>query len=302
MTTRSAGTMNGTDTVSTQAGPTILRHRLGTELRRLRETRALRLEDVAAWLGVAPSTMSRIETGKAPARTSYIYLMLDFYGVEDADQRRHLVDLAREGQRKGWWADHDDLLPRGTGEYLGLESAATEIRTLAIRTIPSLLQTADYAAAVIQATSPDLGDGQLDALVTLTLRRQSFSHGQRSLHAIIDESALLRAFGSPAVMAAQLDHLAHAIADPVTTVQILRLTGPQQIIVPGFTILGFPEPADTDVACRNEHNDQLTLDNGSHSVNRLREIFERLTHHAASADRSADLIRKLHRQHGKATD
>src|SRR5580693_8015183 len=87
---------------SVLAGPTIRRRRLGTDLRRLREARSLKLEEVAVHLGVAPSTLSRIETGKAPTRTSYLAVMLDLYGVTDASQRALLADLAREGQRRGW--------------------------------------------------------------------------------------------------------------------------------------------------------------------------------------------------------
>src|ERR1700722_20955783 len=97
--------------VSTHDGPGIRRQRLGTQLRDLRQRRSLRLEDVAACLGVAPSTLSRIECGKAPTRTSYLTVMLDLYGIDDPQQRKHLTDLAREGQRKGWWTAPGNLLP-----------------------------------------------------------------------------------------------------------------------------------------------------------------------------------------------
>jgi transcriptional regulator with XRE-family HTH domain len=109
----------------TEGGPAMLRRRLGAELRRLREARSLRLEDVAVALGLVPSALSRIETGKAPVRTSYVYLMLDIYGIDDPEHRCALVDIAREGQRKSWWARHADILPPGAVEYLGLEAAAT---------------------------------------------------------------------------------------------------------------------------------------------------------------------------------
>src|SRR5580658_46456 len=89
------------------------RHRLGGYLRSLRHARSLRLEEVAAELGIAPSTLSRIETGQAPARTSYVSIMLDLYAVDDPDRRRFLADLAREGQRKGWRTIYQDLLPTG---------------------------------------------------------------------------------------------------------------------------------------------------------------------------------------------
>jgi transcriptional regulator with XRE-family HTH domain len=80
------------------AGPTIRRHLLGIELRRLRLARSLRLEDTAARIGVDASTVSRIESGKAPARTSFVHLMLDLYQVDDPSVRSLLTDLAREGQ------------------------------------------------------------------------------------------------------------------------------------------------------------------------------------------------------------
>jgi transcriptional regulator with XRE-family HTH domain len=128
-------------------GPTMRRRRLGTELRRLRENGGYRLEDVAAKLDVAPSTLSRIETGKAPARTSYVHTMLDFYGVGDREEREYLVDLAREGQRKGWWAGYDDLLPQGMDSYLGLEGDARKICTFTVQTVPGLLQTRGFGRA-----------------------------------------------------------------------------------------------------------------------------------------------------------
>jgi transcriptional regulator with XRE-family HTH domain len=96
-------------------GPTVRRRRLGTELRRLREANSIKLEEVAEQLGVAPSTLSRIETGKAPTRSAYLSEMLKLYGVEDPGQRQVLIDMAREGHRKGWWAAYEDLLPTGFG-------------------------------------------------------------------------------------------------------------------------------------------------------------------------------------------
>jgi transcriptional regulator with XRE-family HTH domain len=271
-------------------GPTIRRRRLGAELRRLRESRGLRLEDVAVKLGVAPSTLSRIETGKAPARTSYVHTMLGMYGIDDPEQQRHLIDLAREGQRKGWWAGYDDLLPPGAGDYLGLEADARKICTFAVQAIPGLLQTAGYAAAVIRAARPGLSTEQYDRLVTVTMRRQEFCSGRREVHAVIDESALLRAFGSAEVMAAQLGHL--AAAGPLITIQVLRLTSPQ-ILSAGFTILSFTDQADSDIGCGSENGDQVNVTADSDNITRLRSTFTQLTQHADTPASSAELIGKL---------
>ncbi len=278
-------------------GPTIRRYRLGAELRRLREAGGFRLEDVAARLDVAPSTLSRIETGKAPARTSYVLAILDFFGVDDPDERRYLADLAREGQRKGWWAEYDDLLPPGTGAYLGLESAAEAVCTFAVQTIPSLLQTRDYAAAVIRAARA-LSDKQVDALATATMRRRQLPSGKRELHAILDESALLTQFGSAGVMAEQLDYLSRAAEDPVITIQVLRLATPRQILSPGFTIMRFSDQADKDVCCRTDDNDHITITDDNRTVTSLRNTFARLAAHAESADSSTRLISELAERYG----
>src|ERR1700733_663826 len=81
-------------------GPTVRRRRLGAELRRLREAHSLKLEEVAEQLGLAPSTLSRIETGKAPTKSAYLTAMLGMYGVDDPGARKVLVDMAREGHRR----------------------------------------------------------------------------------------------------------------------------------------------------------------------------------------------------------
>jgi transcriptional regulator with XRE-family HTH domain len=103
-------------------GPTVRRRRLGAELRRLREAHSLKLEEVAEKLGLAPSTLSRIETGKAPTKTAYLAAMLEMYNVEDPGIRKVLVDMAREGHRKGWRSIYDDVLPSGFDIYVRTDS------------------------------------------------------------------------------------------------------------------------------------------------------------------------------------
>lgn len=103
-------------------GPTVRRRRLGAELRALRENNGYKLEEVADRLGIAPSTLSRIETGKAPTKTAYLTAMFSFYGVDDPAARKVLLEMAREGHRKGWWSVYDDVLPSGMGMYVGLEA------------------------------------------------------------------------------------------------------------------------------------------------------------------------------------
>ncbi|HXP19569.1 MAG TPA: helix-turn-helix transcriptional regulator [Streptosporangiaceae bacterium] len=277
-------------------GPTIRRRRLGTDLRRLREARSLKLEYVASRLGVAPSTLSRIETGKAPTRTSYLTVMLELYGVEDPVQRQLMMELAREGQRKGWWADTDELLPAGFGRYLGLEAEASAVRSFRAQVIHGLLQTEDYARAVIAASRLGLAPEQVDRLVAVQLRRQDvLSRGDPiRLWLVLDESALLRSMGPPEVMNRQLGRLLEASQRPEATVQVLRLSGGSHPVLSGsFSVLSFAEPADPDVVCAEGIRGQLQLDERGTEVRAMGQVFDALSDAALGPADSADLIRDL---------
>ncbi len=274
-------------------GPTIRRRRLGNDLRRLREQRSLRLEEVASQLGVAPSTLSRIETGKAPTRTSYLALMLDLYGVHDADQRRALMDLAREGQRKGWWVGSDDLLPAGTGTYLGLEAEASDLRAFQSQVIHGLVRTAEYARAVIEARRPELEPAAVQRLVQVAARRQDVLLGGDPIRLtlILDESVLQRAVGPPPLMRAQLEYLIDAGSQPHVTIQVLRLgCEHRQLPASSFGILSFAEPDDADVVCATGIRGQVLLEQRASEVAAVAAMFGALREVALPPQESAQLI------------
>ncbi len=274
-------------------GPTIRRRRLGSDLRRLREQRSLRLEEVASQLGVAPSTLSRIETGKAPTRTSYLALMLDLYGVLDADQRRAFMDLAREGQRKGWWVGSDDLLPAGTGTYLGLEAEASVLRAFQPQVIHGLVRTDDYVRAVIAARRPDLGPPQVERLVQVAVRRQDVLRGVEpiGLTLIVDESVLLRAVAPPSVMRSQLEYLIEVGSQPHVNIHVLPL-GCEHRPLPAssFGILSFAEPDDADVVCATGIRGQILLEQRASEVRAVAAMFDALRDAALPPEDSARRI------------
>lgn len=277
-------------------GPTIRRRRLGAVLRRLRESRSLKLEYVAGRLGVAPSTLSRIETGKAPTRTSYLAIMLDLYGVDDPGQRMAYLEMAREGQRRGWWADAEDLLSAGFGTYLGLEAESAELRVFGATVVPGLLRTPDYARAVIGAARADLTPAQIDRLVAVQMRRQEVLRGADGarLRLVLDESVLLRVLGSAQVMRQQLERLAGAGAEPAVTVQVLRLSGghrPAPSV--SFGILSFTEPGDADVVCAEGIRGQVLLEEREGDVRAMHDVFDALSGAAMTPDDSAVLIGEL---------
>jgi transcriptional regulator with XRE-family HTH domain len=284
-------------------GPFFLRRRLGRELRQLREARSLRLEDIATLLGVAPSTMSRIETGKAPTRTSYLTILLDLYGIGDADQRRRLMDMAREGQRKSWWSDYEDLITAETGRYLGLEAAAELVRSWSVLAVPGLLQTADYAEAVVRASRVDLAPSQAHRLAAIPLGRQTQARSSgRRLNLIIDEGALLRPVAPPDVMADQMRNLVIATAGPSVTVQVVELTATHPVLSAPFALLSFSDPDDLGVACCPGIGGQLLVTQHAEQVSTLDATFVALSQAALSPADSTDLIRHLSDETRDAND
>lgn len=283
-----------------EVGPTIRRRRLGADLRSLREAASLKLEEVAGHLGVAPSTLSRIETGKAPTRTSYLAVMLDLYGVDDVGRRRQLMDLAREGQRRGWWAEAEDLLPAGSGRYLGLEAEAAQVLAFEAQLVHGLARTPGYARAVIRAGRFGLTEAQVGRLVSVQSRRQEAMRARGGrLHLIVDESVLYRTLGAPGVLAEQLAWLAASAADSWLTFQVLPLAGGSPAALSeSFAILRFTEPGDPDVACARSLRGQMVLDQRRSEVAALRERFGALSRAAFEPERSATMIAGLARHHG----
>ena len=269
------------------------RHRLGQDLRRLRQAQSLQLADVAAKLGLAPSTVSRIETGQAPAKVAYLTVMLDLYGVHDQAERAELIKLARDGMRESWHDNFRQLLPAGASQYLDLETAATHLRSYSVHAIPDLAQTAGYAAAALRTSRPGLTNPQVRRLVAVQSRRQALARsGGHQLHVVIDESALLRLIGTAAIMAGQLSHLLTLTADPAVTVQVAELARPLPVLTAPFTILSFRGPGHADVACYPGIDGQVTIAKRPAELRALHRVFASLASAAASPGDTASLIKK----------
>lgn len=282
----------------TTTGPTVRRRRLGTELRQLRESNAYKLEEVAAQLGVAPSTLSRIETGKAPTKSAYLNQMLEMYGVVDPAQRQVLVDMAREGHRKGWWAAYDDVLPSGFDIYVGLEAETAAVRGYEVSMVHGLLQTPDYARAVLREMFPRHGIDQIERLVDLRIERQRRFGDDPPLElwAILDEAVIRRPVGGKAVMRAQLEHLLDSANKPWVTLQVLPFAcGAHAGHGGGFSILEFPNRTDSEVAYVESVAGIIVLEKDK-EVRARAETFDRLRAAALAPGASADLIKQVSRE------
>jgi transcriptional regulator with XRE-family HTH domain len=279
-------------------GPTVRRRRLGTELRRLRDSAGYKLEEVAGMLGVAPSTLSRIETGKAPTKSAYLSHLLELYQVTDPAQRQILVDMAREGHRKGWWAAYDDVLPSGLGVYVGLEAEASGLRSFEIGVVHGLLQTSDYARAVLRASAPRHTADQIERLVDLRMERQRRLDDvpPLDLWVIHDEAVIRRTVGGPAVMRHQLAHLLVAAGLPGVTLQVLPFdTGAHAGHDGPFSIVEFHDRADSEVVYVESTAGPIYLEK-DRDIRASAEVFDRLRAAALRPEASLDLISKAARE------
>jgi hypothetical protein len=222
--------------------------------------------------------------------TSYLHVLLDLYQITDPDERRDLTDLARHGQRDNWWTATTDILPPGADRCLGLEDAATSIRTYATHTIPDLLQAPGYATAAARATRPGISTDHARQIADLAARRQQILHRAGfKLRAVLDETTLVRPPGDPAVMASQLDHLTALATSPQTAIQVLPLTTPAPVLSPPFTLYaltGLP-----DAACTSSHAGQHHTTTRHAITTTMNTAFTALAKAALTPDESAALIR-----------
>jgi transcriptional regulator with XRE-family HTH domain len=270
--------------------PTGRRRRLGAELRRLREEAGLTIDRVAEALECSQSKVSRIETGQVSASPRDVRDMLALYRVSDT-QREAMVQIAREARQPGWWQKFLDV-PDGVPAYVGLEAAATSIDVYMSLIVPALLQTADYARAVIGTVRPDLPPAEIDRRVELRLRRQALLDQDRppTLRVLLDDTVLWRPVGGPAVMAAQRRRLLEDAARPAVTIRVLPVADGAHAGMDGpFTIFGFPAVAERDVVALDSAADALYLESPE-DLRRYRRVFELLLPAALSPEASAEVI------------
>lgn len=221
-----------------------IRRRLAAELRRLRERAGLSGDEVAARLGWSGSKISRIETHRTGVKRPDLAALLDLYQVDEL-QRSRLTALADEQESKGWWVAYSDALAEDFAAYISLEADAISIQCWSPTVVHGLLQTTDYARAVIVThmhSTSRIPKADVQRRVEARMRRQEIMtrvSTATQLTFVLDEAVLLRKFGSPAVMNAQLARLLECSRLPGVTLQVLALAGDHPIGTGGFVILQF---------------------------------------------------------------
>ncbi|MEU6262146.1 helix-turn-helix domain-containing protein [Saccharopolyspora shandongensis] len=223
--------------------PTVRKRRLAATLRSLREQAGVTPEQVMQEMDWSRSKVSKVETANIGVSVSDVRVLCDLYRAEP-EVAEWLTQTARDARRRGWWDAYDEAMPTSFADYVELESEATHAHYFEIDLIPGLLQTEDYALALMETTAPQEDEQNIQARTELRMRRQERLHaGDLSLWAIIDESALLRGTGTQATRRAQLRHLLDAMDMPNIVLQILPLrAGAHAASGSPFGQLHFPEP------------------------------------------------------------
>ncbi|MFF3935446.1 helix-turn-helix domain-containing protein [Streptomyces phaeofaciens] len=210
-----------------EPAPTLLKMLVGVQLAGMREDAGLAQDQAARALGFSPAKLSRIEAGKGrrPPTESDVRALLTLYEA-DHHEASVLLRLLRQAGEPGWWQRYDKrLMPEWFDRLVGLQEAATAIRTFEIQYVPGLLQTPAYTRAVVERGLPTAPTREVERRVELRTRRTELLRRPDApqVWAILDESVLLRVLGSREVMREQLLRLAELARLPHVTVQIVPL-------------------------------------------------------------------------------
>jgi Domain of unknown function (DUF5753)/Helix-turn-helix domain len=271
-------------------GPTALRIVLGNQLRQLREASGITAGAAGHAIRASHAKISRMELGRVGFKERDVADLLTLYGIIDEQERGAFLALARRANVPGWWHHYSDILPHWFEMYLGLEQAASVIRTYEPQLVPGLLQTESGARAVIQL-NPDLPVTDIDRRVALRMKRQRVLTQPEApnLWAVIDEAALWRLDGR-AAMRDQMQHLIDMAELPNITLQVMPFYSGAHAAVGGpFTILRFSEPDLPDLVYLEQLTSALYLDKNE-DVQHYLMVMDRLCVQAKSP---AETIRFL---------
>ncbi|MFI5494147.1 helix-turn-helix domain-containing protein [Actinoplanes sp. NPDC051859] len=275
-------------------GPVAVRIRLGARLRRLRKRQDITREAAGWEIRASESKISRMELGRVPFKERDVADLLTLYGVPE-HERGDLLALVHQASAPGWWQEFADVAPPWFLSYLGLEEAATLIRSYEAQVVPGLLQTGDYARAVIAHGHTGATATEVDRRVALRLGRQRVLQRERppQLWTVLDEAVLRRQVGGRAIMRGQLEALIKAADLPNVRIQISPFQSAAQAAAGlPFTILRFSEPELPDLVYLEHLTSALYLDK-PYDVDHYAETMERACVQAEPPDRTPAVLRGL---------
>ncbi|ATE58473.1 helix-turn-helix domain-containing protein [Actinosynnema pretiosum] len=274
--------------------PTIRLRRLARQLRLLREDAGLSREEVEEQTGINQATIYRIETAKVRPQNRTLMTMLTTYGCPEQEQAA-MRALSKEATKPGWIRPWHETLSADYTTYISFEAEAQGVRNYSSLFIPGLLQTEDYARAVISGVLHTASAEQVENRVKARLGRQALLIGANPLKlwVVIDEAALRRSVGGPEVMRKQRQHLVRAAEAPNITIQVLRFDDGAHPGMPGeFIALEFEDPMDSDLVYIDSQAGEVFLESDA-DLKRFRNTFDHLVAMASSPKDSAAFIAKI---------
>jgi hypothetical protein len=281
----------------TVGDPTVLKMLLGAQLRKLRDTAGVSRDDAGYHIRASGSKISRLELGRVSFKERDVSDLLDLYQV-DAETKEKLLQLTREANATPWWQKYREVVPDWFHVYVGLEEAAALIRVYEVQFVPGLLQTEEYARAVVLQGSPNLSPEEVDNRVAVRLGRQQLFARENPprLWAIVDEAALRRPMGGRDVLAGQVKRLIDAVGESNITLQVMPFQyGGHAAEGGAFTIMRFPEADLPDMV----YMEYLT---GAHYIDKPEDVevyaavMERLSVAGTSPEKTRDILNDILKQ------
>lgn len=278
-------------------GSAIARIMLGTELRQHREAAGVTPESAAWHIRASRAKISRMENGRQGFKDRDVRDLLEFYGVTDPQVMARVLALAGQARAADWWAGFGDILPAWFEPFLGLEAAASVIRAFDLQFVNGLLQTRDYARAVTVLGHRDARAAEIDRRVDVRMKRQELLDADNPprLWAILDEAALRRPLGGPAVMRDQIRHLVAVAERPAVNLQILPFTAGGHDAGGTFMILRFAEPGVADVVYSEQLTGATYLDKPG-ATDQYLDIMNRLGVAALSSAETVNFLQEIIRE------
>jgi hypothetical protein len=283
---------------NTPVEPIVLRILLGAQLRRFREAANVTPERASATIRGSRSKISRMETGQVGFKIRDITDLLTLYGVTDEQARSRFLRLAQQSGEPDWWAKYGDVLPDWFEPYLGMESAATTIRSFDTQFVHGLFQTADYARAVTRLSHQADSPGEIEDRVALRLKRQDLFTRQDAprIWSVMDESVLRRPVAGPSVMRAQFHRLIDVARTPRVTVQVVPFARSGHAGESGtFSILRFGERDLPDVVYIEHLTSAIYLEQRP-DVEHYLGVMDRLSGQALTPAATRQLIEQAARE------
>jgi transcriptional regulator with XRE-family HTH domain len=268
---------------------------LGSQLRRLREEQQISTEQAGYAIRASHSKISRMELGRVGFKERDIADLLTLYGVTEPGQRAAMLALAKQANTPDWWHQYADVLPSWFETYIGLEAAATLIRTYEVQFVPGLLQTEDYARAVIRLGHLEATPEDVERRVAMRMTRRECLTGTDAprLWAVVDEAVLRRPVGGREVMRAQLAHLIEMTERRNVTLQIVPFDAGGHAAAGGpFAVLRFAEEDLTDVVYLEQLTSAVYLDKPA-DIERYLRTMDRLCAAATHPAKTVDILTSL---------